>query len=380
MDTYHTYFIKGISPFLMFSQGIPRFYIIRLVPILTIGSILIYHLEEQLFTYSCMEKEALNRSNEIKGISLAVLSATIFGIHPTMVYHLRSGGMGISPTLFVSCVQCCTIYTIVLVITKRVGSLRVTREQLVKMLLSSILVYSTLWVLFYSFTLIPTGLASVIHFAYPSLVTIISVLTRRDKLTKALLIALVTTFFGVVLVSNPTGSDLNSTGIFLAALSAVLFSSYIYMINDDCFKELGNTTFMFYTTLMGALILMVLIIIESSFISSTTAVWGTYSTRVLWAGLLLGSTQSIGNFSFSKGIKLIGGPMGGALAAFEPLTAVAIGVIFFSEAMPLYCIIGCLLILGATVFLSISKLRLTDKKPTASIMKQTNIITQQENP
>lgn len=299
----------------------------------------------------------MNKKKELIGILLAILSATIFGTHPSLVYFLRSEGMQILPTLYVGCIQCLLIYLLVLKFTNKLSLLKIKKKQLKKLIFSSILFYSTLGVLFYSFTMIPTGLASILHFAYPALITIFSVLTKRNKLTKVLLISLIFTFIGVLLVSAPSQISVNPLGLSLAILSAFLYAGYIFMINDEEFKEFNNTVFVFYVAFIGSIILLILIFIESTFIYSSSYVWGSYSNLVLIGGLALGITQGIGVFSFAKAIKYIGGPMGGAIAAFEPLTAVIIGIIFFQETMNFTSTIGCLLILSSIIYLSLSKLK-----------------------
>jgi len=303
-----------------------------------------------------LEINILNKKKELIGILLAILSATIFGTHPSLVYFLRSEGMQILPTLYVGCIQCLLIYLLVLKFTNKLSLLKIKKKQLKKLIFSSILFYSTLGVLFYSFTMIPTGLASILHFAYPALITIISVFTKRNKLTKVLLISLIFTFIGVLLVSAPSKISVNPLGISLAILSAFLYAGYIFMINDEEFKEVNNTVFVFYVAFIGSIILIILIFIESTFIYSSEYVWGSYSNLVLIGGLTLGISQGIGVFSFAKAIKYIGGPMGGAIAAFEPLTAVIIGTIFFHEIMNFTSAIGCLLILSSIIYLSLSKL------------------------
>ena len=298
----------------------------------------------------------MEKSNELKGISLAILSATIFGTHPTLVYFLRSEGMSILPTIFVGCIICLIIYIAALVINKEINKIKINKQQFFKLIVCSILFYSTLGFLFYSFTLIPSGLASVIHFGYPAIVTVFSVLVGRDKLSKPLIIALICTFLGVLFVSNPSASNINPIGIILAVLSALTYAFYIFMINDDSFKQLNSTVFVFYVSLIGAILLLIAIIIECFNSITINEVVGSYSNLVLIGGLSLGLTQGVGVFSFASAIKYIGGPMGGALAAFEPLTAVIIGVIFFNESMPIENVLGCALILGATIYLSVSQM------------------------
>ncbi len=307
----------------------------------------------------------MNKQKEIKGIMLAILAATLFGTHPSCVYFLRSEGMEILPTLLISSIQCFAIYLLILKMTNKINSLKITKLQFKKLLLSSSLFYSTIFLLFASYSKIPSGLATVIHFIYPSLVTIISVLTKRDKLSKSLIIAIIATFFGILLVSNPSNNNLNPIGILFAILSAIVFSLYIYMINDKTFEKLDNTAFVFYISLFGTILLFIIIFTKSLLINSFTTMWGTFSTNVLMGAFALGVTQAIGVLFLAKAIKYIGGPMGGALTAFEPLTAVLIGTIFFAEKMPFYCLIGCLLILSSIIYLSITKLRenpLSNKK------------------
>ncbi len=299
----------------------------------------------------------MKKQKEIKGIILAILAATLFGTHPTCVYFLRSEGMKILPTLLISSIQCFVIYLLILKMTNKINSLKITKMQFRKLLLSASLFYSTIFLLFASYSKIPSGLATVIHFIYPSLVTIISVLTKRDKLSKSLLIAIITTFFGILLVSNPSNNNLNPVGILFAIFSAIVFSLYIYMINDKAFENLDNTAFVFFISLFGTILLFIIIFTKSLLDNSFTFMWGSFSYKVLSGAFALGITQAIGVLFLANAIKYIGGPIGGALTAFEPLTAVIIGTIFFSETLPLYCIIGCLLILSSIIYLSISKLR-----------------------
>jgi len=316
------------------------------------------------------ENKTLNKQKEIKGIILAILASTLFGTHPSCVYFLRSNGMEILPTLLISSIQCFSIYLLILKATNKINSLRITKLQFKKLLLSASLFYSTIFFLFASYSKIPSGLATVIHFIYPSLVTILSVFTKRDKLSKPLIIAIFATFSGILLVSNPSNQSLNTIGILFAIFSAIVFSLYIYMINDKTFDKFNNTTFVFYISLFGTILLLIIILTKSLLVNSFTIMWGSYSNKVLFGAVALGITQAMGVLFLAKAIKSIGGPIGGALTAFEPLTAVIIGTIFFSEKMPFYCILGCLLILGSIIYLSIFKLKEDSniiKKPCKNI-------------
>ncbi len=297
------------------------------------------------------------KNNKLKGILLAILSATIFGTHPTLVFFLRSEEMDIFATIFVGCIICLVIYFLALLFKRELNEIKINRDQLIRLIICAILFYSTLGCLFYSFTLIPSGLASVIHFGYPAIVTVFSVLVGRDKLTKPLIVALISTFIGVMLVSNPSAQGINYIGILLAVISALTYALYIFMINDESFNKLNNTVFVFYVSLIGAVILLVIISFECFISLNIEQVWGSYSNLVLFGALALGITQGIGVFSFATAIKYIGGPMGGALAAFEPLTAVIIGVVLFKEPMPITNVVGCILILGATIYLSVKQIR-----------------------
>ena len=230
------------------------------------------------------------------------------------------------------------------------------------MVLSSLVFYSTLGLLFFSYTKIPSGIATVIHFIYPILVTIISIKTGRDKLTFSLVIVIICTFLGVALVSDFSHQSLNLFGVLLAALSAITYTVYIYLINDESLKKIDNTVFVFYVSFIGAFFLLFVLFLQNTFFPSVQGIWGnSFSTKVFIGAVGLGLTQSFGVIFFALGVKYVGGPIGGALSAFEPLTAVFIGACFFQESLTLICVIGCLLILGSTTFLSISEMKNTNK-------------------
>ncbi|MDD4082242.1 MAG: EamA family transporter [Sphaerochaetaceae bacterium] len=300
----------------------------------------------------------MTKNNKTKGIFLAILSAMMFGTSPMFVNFFRSEGINTLTTVFTGCLLSLIIYLLILTLNKNLKSLKIEKNLIGKLVISSLVFYSTLGLLFFSYTKIPSGIATVIHFIYPILVTIISIKAGRDKLTFNLVIVIICTFFGVALVSDFSHQSLNLIGVLLATLSAITYTIYIYLINDEGLKKLDNTVFVFYVSFIGAFFLLFAIFIQNSFFSSVQGIWGnSFSTKVLIGALGLGLTQGFGVIFFALGVKYVGGPIGGTLSAFEPLTAVFIGTCFFQESLTLICIIGCVLILGSTTFLSISEIK-----------------------
>ena len=304
---------------------------------------------------------------KLKGILLTVGSAIMFGCMPTFVTYLRSGNMGISTALTIRFGEGALLYFIFLLVFKKLFLLRINKKVILKLILTSFFFCMTSLLLFYSYTRISSGTTTVIHFIYPILVTIISIKNGRDKLSVALVITIVCSFFGIILISDPFKANLDLVGVTTAFLSAVAFALYTYMVNDEELKKIDNTVFVFYTSTISTIISFTFIIVNLLLGTSTMVILGEFSGKVLIGALGVGLFCGIGVIFFAKGVKYIGGPIGGALSAFEPLTAVILGCLLFSETITIKLILGGIFILGSTLLLSYSKIH--NQKKAVSIKK-----------
>jgi len=71
-----------------------------------------------------------------------------------------------------------------------------------------------------AYSLLPTGVVTIIHFLYPVIVAILCVFVFREKLSKHKLLCLVLCICGMLLMLDTSGQKLNAAGLIIAIASS----------------------------------------------------------------------------------------------------------------------------------------------------------------
>ena len=314
----------------------------------------------------------MGRNKGLKGVALTTISAIMFGTMPLFAIMLRSGGMYLIPSIATRFCIGTLFYGFLILVKGKKKGLRLKKRVFFRLIITALLFSSTSLFLFISYARIPSGLATVIHFTYPVIITIFSVKAGRDRLTSFLLVAILCSFCGILLVTDPFNAQFDIWGVVSAFVSAIVFALYTFLINDNDLKQIDNTAFVFYNSGISFIVLLIITFIQILSGTSTSQLLGTFSFKVLYGMLGTGIFCAVAVAFFAIGVKDIGGPVGGALSAFEPLTAVLIGVLFFKETVAPYFGLGVILILSSTLILSFSSIIKLDKRKFKS--KEENYI------
>ena len=238
-------------------------------------------------------------------------------------------------------------------------SFKVTKNEYKMLCLLSIFYAATSMLLTLSYLYIPSGMATTIHFLYPLAVAVAMTLLFHERFSGVLFTAIVISLAGAVLLSageirseggNPT------IGIVAACFSVVSYAGYIIGVRKTRAAQVESTALTFLVMAIGA----VLFAVAGSLTTGLHAVtegrtWGNI------LGLALPAT-AISNIALVKAIKAIGPTLSSILGALEPLTAVAIGVLYFGEPLTIAGIAGMALVIIAVMIVVIYD----GKRPTAT--------------
>jgi drug/metabolite transporter (DMT)-like permease len=291
----------------------------------------------------------------LKGIFLTSLSAILFGLNPLFVYLLQTSDINLIITLYIRFLGSVLVYLIII----RLGNIPFVFIKdfhlLFKLFISSFFFLSTAALLIYSYTKVPSGLTTVLHFSYPIIITIMSIAAKRDTFNIPLAVSILLSVIGVILVTNIGKMEFESIGIISAILSAFTFAIYLFMLNDKKIKSVDNNIFVLYLSFFSLLIL----IIVSFFIDNPFGNLKKIDFDVISVLGALGYVvaSALGVALFSYGARKVGGPITGTIGAFEPLTAVFVGILYFNESSPDYYIVGVGLIIVATIIVSLFSAR-----------------------
>jgi drug/metabolite transporter (DMT)-like permease len=200
----------------------------------------------------------------------------------------------------------------------------------------------------YALEFLPVGPLAFLFYTYPAWVAVISAMSGREDLTLARIIALSIAMMGiVVMVGTPTGTRLDTFGVALALVTALLYALYLPALDyvqrgihpgiSSFYLIVGVfVTFLIGNTVTGKLQL-----------PATTEIWGyliimsVLSTVIAFVALIIG-------------LRVLGPVRTSIIATIEPFFTLILGALLLGESLTRTVFTGGALIAGAVVILQIT--------------------------
>lgn len=277
----------------------------------------------------------------IKGIAYALISSSTFGLIPLFsIPVLASGAMGVPSLLFYRFAFATAAIAVAGLALKR--NFKIKPAVLVKISVLGIFYASTSMGLTMSYQYISSGAATTIHFLYPILVTAIMIAFFEEKASRTLIAASVLSIIGVALLSQGEGGGVEPKGLLLVLMTVVTYATYIVGVNKSGVESTDPVILTFY------------VFVASTALFAAYA-WGTGGTiepikdcTTMWHIVLLALLPTvISDFTLILAIKYVGSTVTAILGSMEPLTAVLVGVFYFSESFSIKTAAGLALVLFA---------------------------------
>ncbi len=277
----------------------------------------------------------------IKGIAYALISSSTFGLIPLFsIPVLASGAMGVPSLLFYRFAFATAAIAVAGLALKR--NFKIKPAVLVKISVLGIFYASTSMGLTMSYQYISSGAATTIHFLYPILVTAIMIAFFGEKASRTLIAASVLSIIGVALLSQGEGEGVEPKGLLLVLMTVVTYATYIVGVNKSGVESTDPVILTFY------------VFVASTALFAAYA-WGTGGTiepikdctTMCHIVLLALLPTVISDFTLILAIKYVGSTVTAILGSMEPLTAVLVGVFYFSESFSIKTAAGLALVLFA---------------------------------
>ena len=284
-------------------------------------------------------------SKTTKGYLLAIFSAIIYGCMPLMSKYIYADG--VNPLTLVFLRNAFSLLPLGLLAYKESGTLKVPVKLLPSISLIAVLgCCITPILLFSSYQFIPSGSATVIHFAYPAIVMLGGIVFFKQKIQAINVLCVVLCITGISLFYSPEQS-LNFTGSALSLGSAFSFAAYVLFLSRFNSCKVSGFLFSFYITLVSSIASLLFCLMTNNLALPSTAFgWGMC---ILFS--LLVTTGAV--VMFQQSAFLIGGEKVSILSTLEPITSVVIGGIVFHEIISLRVVIGTILVILASIFIVI---------------------------
>ena len=282
------------------------------------------------------------------GILSGIVAAVCYGTNPLGALKLYAEGMTTGGVLFYRFGLAWVIMLVVMLL--RGERLWVSWRELRTLLGLGLLFIASSVSLYLSFHYMEAGVASTILFVYPVITAVIMAVLFHERMTLAVVAALVLSLAGVVLLYvNGGGVTLSTTGVLLVLLSAVTYAVYIIVV-DRSPLPMSSFKINLYVLMVCALGVLLFSMATGQAITlpRTASSW----FYVGWLAVVPG-IMALCLMVYAA--KYVGSTSTAVLGALEPLTAVLIGIVVFGESFSARIATGILLILSSVVIVALRK-------------------------
>ena len=305
------------------------------------------------------------------GYVFAALAAASYGTNPVFAKPLYADGMNPDSVLLFRYAFGIALLGLLMIWNgwrrhNLSTAFRVSRHSLPQLVILGILMALSSLTLFLSYNYMPVGIASTLLFTYPILVAVIMTLVYHEPMSWLVVICLLLATSGVGMLceqtppspllrgetpldpSNPSNlsNPLNlpwgvspfMIGALLVLLSSLSYAIYLVGLNKTRVRTIASMPVTFYVLCFGFLLFVWRICFGGAF---TLPQHG-----VMWLNLIaLGLLPTVVSLLLTAwAIQRIGSTSTALFGALEPVTAVALGIIFLGESINLREFMGMVLI------------------------------------
>lgn len=291
----------------------------------------------------------MDTKNVVWGYVAGIITGVTYGLNPLFAKPLLS--MGVSVDTMLACRYLIAVFILGVWLVFRKESLKVNKAQMWRLCILGFLFAMSSMLLFLSYNYIPAGLATTIVFLYPVIVALIMVLLKVYP-TWQVWLSILMTFVGVVILSRPSGNmTLNITGLSLAAGSAIAYALYLIVVNRSRrLRTVTSIVLTFYALLIGSVVFLIHSAISGGEFMAGLDGWYCWMNLICLAVF----PTLVSLLTLAMATRIIGPTRTSVLGVFEPVTAIAVGTIFFGESLTLNIIIGVLITLAAVTFMVVT--------------------------
>lgn len=299
---------------------------------------------------------------KIKGTLFAVLSAIIFGTSPIFFKTIAASGINTTTQVVVRSIITMALAAVLALANKQPILLKG------RMLLDALLAFvagqgMTAILLNSSYAYLPAGMSTSLHFVYPSVVMLVSVIFLRERVNLLKLIALFLSIGAIVLMMDLRAHG-QLIGMILAIASGCTYAFYILYLDRTALKDIPIWTFAFWSSL-GCLIAAAGLGISTNTLDLSSATFKGVSLILLMVPL-----QSVLAVRlFQLGVRYTGSTAASLLSTMEPVTSTILGIVLLHESTDVPKLIGCAAIIFSVILVVLGTKR-EEKRLEAVTSKQ----------
>lgn len=282
------------------------------------------------------------------GLINGIISGISFGLIPLFSIPVIAAGMG-NVSILVYRFLFGSLAMLGMLLLKKTD-LRVSLSELCRIAILSLFYIGTALATLECYHYLSSGIATALVYTDPIWCAIIGLIFLGDRFSLKLTSSCLFATLGVMMMTGVFTEDgtFSALGLFWGLLSGLSYALYLIFVPRLRLKRIPSLKLTFYVFFIGMLILAAYAILEEGNIEIVTN--PTCWTNLILLGLI---PTALSNICVTMSLRLVDSTIVAILGAFEPLTAMVIGIVILGDSWSIMSLGGTFLILLAVAMLTI---------------------------
>ena len=282
------------------------------------------------------------------GLINGIISGISFGLIPLFSIPVIAAGMG-NVSILVYRFLFGSLAMLGMLLLKKTD-LRVSLSELCRIAILSLFYIGTALATLECYHYVSSGIAAALVYTDPIWCAIIGLIFLGDRFSLKLTSSCLFATLGVMMMTGVFTEDgtFSALGLFWGLLSGLSYALYLIFVPRLRLKRIPSLKLTFYVFFIGMLILAAYAILKEGNIEIVTN--PTCWTNLILLGLI---PTALSNICVTMSLRLVDSTIVAILGAFEPLTAMVIGIVILGDSWSIMSLGGTFLILLAVAMLTI---------------------------
>ena len=287
-------------------------------------------------------------NSQLRGVVNGIISGVSFGMIPLFSIPVIAAGMdNVSILVYRFLFGSAAMLAILLL---RKTNMRVSLSELLRIVLLAIFYITTALATLECYKYLSSGIATALVYTDPIWCALIGLAFLGDKFSIKLTSSILLASLGVMMMTGVFSGDgtFSMIGLLLGLASGLAYGIYLILVPRLKVKHIASLKLTFYVFFTGMWLLIAYSLMTNGGVEEVP-------DSSCWLDLaLLGLIPTaISNICVTVSLKLIDSTIVAILGAFEPLTAMVVGVVILGEPLGFIGVVGGMLILVAVAILTI---------------------------
>ena len=292
-------------------------------------------------------------NSQLRGVVNGIISGVSFGMIPLFSIPVIAAGMdNVSILVYRFLFGSAAMLAILLL---RKTNMRVSLSELLRIGLLAIFYITTALATLECYKYLSSGIATALVYTDPIWCALIGLAFLGDKFSIKLTSSILLASLGVMMMTGVFSGDgtFSMIGLLLGLASGLAYGIYLILVPRLKVKHIASLKLTFYVFFTGMWLLIAYSLMTNGGVEEVP-------DSSCWLDLaLLGLIPTaISNICVTVSLKLIDSTIVAILGAFEPLTAMVVGVVILGEPLGFIGVVGGMLILVAVAILTINPQKL----------------------